>query len=142
MDTDVVRDTELLRRFERKILRMIYGPVRNPETGHYKMRSNVELAQIYQSPDIIQEIKSGRLRRAGHLQRSQNDRLIKQVWEDAPIGKRPLGKPRLRWRDNIIKDRVILGVDQQEWREMTHDRSRWRQIVVVVYHFILKSRSY
>jgi len=60
--TLTVHDTELLRRFERKILRMIYGPVQDPETGHYKMRSNAELAQIYQNPDIIQEIKSGRLR--------------------------------------------------------------------------------
>jgi len=56
--------------------------------------------------------KSGRLRWAGHLQRSQNDRLIKRVWEEAPIGKRPLGRPRLRWRDNIIKDVVTLDVDR------------------------------
>jgi len=86
-------------------------------------------AQIYQSPGIIQEIKFCRLRWAGHLQRSQNDRLIKWVWEEAPKGIRVLGRARLRWRDNIIKDLVILDVDQQEWREMTHDRSRWRQIV-------------
>jgi len=52
---DTVRDTELLRRFERKILRMTYGPVRDPETGHYKMRSNAELALIYQRPDIIHD---------------------------------------------------------------------------------------
>jgi len=49
--------------------------------------------------------------------------------EEAPIGKRPLGRSSLRWRDNIIKDLVILGVDQQEWRAMTHLRSRWRKIV-------------
>jgi len=77
--TLTVRDTEVLRRFEGKILRVIYGPVQDPENGHYKMRSNAEIAQIYRSLDIIQEIKSGRLRWAGHLQRSQNDRLIKRV---------------------------------------------------------------
>jgi len=51
---------------------MIYGSVRDPETGHYKMRSNAQLAQIYQSPDIIQERKSGRLRWVEKPKRSPN----------------------------------------------------------------------
>jgi len=89
----------------------------------------LSLPKYIKAPTSFRRQKSGRRRWTEHLQRSQNDRIKQRVWEEPPIGKIPLGRPRLRWRDNIIKDLVIAGLDQPEWREMTHDRSRSRQII-------------
>ena len=117
----------LLQRFERKILRKIFGPIQDPATGQYRIRTNAELETLYHSPNIIKTIKSQRLRWAGHVQRSPNSRLINMVWNQNPTGTRPLGRPRLRWRDNIIKDLQTMNVNN--WREAMMDRDQWRQIV-------------
>ena len=117
----------LLKRFERKMLRRIFGPIIDQRTGQYRIRTNEELKNMYSGPCLVNEIKAQRLRWAGHVQRSQSGRLIKRIWEENPRGKRPLGRPRLRWRDNIRDDMNILGV--QNWREAMLDRDRWRRII-------------
>ena len=53
--------------------------------------------------------------------------VIRRVWESTPSAKRPLGQPRMRWRDNIKKEHVALGVDDLE--SSAQDRGRWKQIV-------------
>ena len=112
----------LLKRFERKMLRRIFGPIMDQRTGQYRLGTNEELKNVYSGPCLVNE----RLRWAGHVQRSQSGRLIKRIWEENPRGKRPLGRPRLRWRD-IRDDMNILGV--QNWRVAMFDRDRWRQII-------------
>ena len=92
-----------------------------------RIRMNAELETLYHSPNIIKTIKSQRLRWTGHVQRSPNSRLINMVWNQNPTGTRPLGRPRLRWRDNIIKDLQTMNVNN--WREAMMDRDQWRQIV-------------
>lgn len=116
-----------LRCFERKILRKIFGPYHDPNTNQYRMRTNCEVKQIYNDNDIVQEIKSQRLRWAGHVHRLPNDRLTKLIWEEAPTGKRPLGRPRMRWRDNIRSDLTIMNIPTDP--TLMEDRTRWKQIV-------------
>ena len=49
-----------------------------------------------------------------------------------PEGKRPLGRPRHRWEDNIEMDLHEVGCGGTEWVELAHDRDRWRALVNAV----------
>lgn len=125
--TMTVANEERLRIWERKVLRKIYGPTRDDETGTWRRKSNKELEELFGVTNIIKEIKSRRLQWAGHVRRLPDDRLSKLVWEEAPTGKRPLGRPRLRWRDNTTKDLKAMGIDN--WQEVAMDRRKWRGVV-------------
>ncbi|KAL4088534.1 hypothetical protein QTP88_023628 [Uroleucon formosanum] len=112
--------------FERKILRRIFGPCKDDQTGEWRKRHNQELQNLFQRPDITKEISVRRLRWAGHAWRKQGS-IIRIVIENNPAGKRPLGRPRLRWEDCVIKDVGRIGANLQ-WREEAEDRNRWRSI--------------
>jgi hypothetical protein len=49
-----------------------------------------------------------------------------------PEGKRPLGRPRLRWVDNIKMDLRVIGWDEVDWIDMAQDRDHWRALVIMV----------
>ena len=65
---------------------------------------NEELPSLYRSPNIIRMIKSRRLRWTGHVARMEEGRSAFKILTGKPIGKRPLGRPRRRWEDNIRMD--------------------------------------
>jgi hypothetical protein len=50
-------------------------------------------------------------------------------------GKRPLGRPRRRWEDNIKRDLQEVGGDFGDWMEQAQDRDRWRTLVNTVMNF-------
>jgi hypothetical protein len=52
-----------------------------------------------------------------------------------PEGKRPLGRPRRRWEDNIRLDLQEVGCGSMDWIEMAQDRGSWRALVYVVMNF-------
>ena len=116
-----------LKCFERKVLRKIFGPYKDPRTEQFRPRTNNELTDLYEEPDIIKVIKAGRLRWAGHVHRQPDSRVIKMVWEQNPEGRRSLGRPRMRWRDNIVADLRAMGIEYDP--ELMQDRERWRMIV-------------
>jgi hypothetical protein len=80
---------------------------------------------LFQKSDIISEINRRRLMWAGCVWRKEGS-LIKAVIKENPTGKRPLGRPRLRWKDRIKKDVKAVEPNTQ-WREAAEDRKRWRQ---------------
>ncbi|KAL4096954.1 hypothetical protein QTP88_021820 [Uroleucon formosanum] len=116
----------MLEVFERKILRRIFGPCKDDQTGEWRKRHDQELQNLFQRPDITKEISVRRLRWAGHAWRKQGS-IIRTVIENNPAGKRPSGRPRLRWEDCVIKDVGRIGANLQ-WREEAEDRNRWRSI--------------
>jgi hypothetical protein len=65
---------------------------------------NDELHSLYSSPNIVREIKSRRMRWAGHVARMGEGRGVYSVLVGRPEGKRPLGRPRRRWEGNIMMD--------------------------------------
>ena len=108
--------------FERKILRRIYGPYIDSDTGEWRVCHNDELKNLFQKPDINAEINRRRLMWAGHAWRKEGS-FIKAVIKENPTGKRPLGRPRLRWEDRIKKDVKAVEPNTQ-WREAAEDRVR------------------
>jgi hypothetical protein len=77
--------------------------------GEWRKVHNEELNDLYCSPKIVRVIKSRRMRWAGHIVRIGEGRGVHRVLVGKPEGKRPLGRPRHRWEDNIKMDRQEVG---------------------------------
>jgi hypothetical protein len=77
---------------------------------------------LYFSPYIVRVIKARSLRWAGHVARIGEGRDIYRVFVGRPEGKRPLGRPRSRWGDNIKLDLREIGIDGANWVQLAQDR--------------------
>jgi hypothetical protein len=86
-----------LRFFKNRVLRRIYGPKRE-EYGSWRKLHNNELHSLCSSPNIVRMIKSRRMRLAGYVTPMGEGRGVYRVLVGRPEGKRPLGRPRRRWR--------------------------------------------
>jgi hypothetical protein len=102
-------DTDWLRVFEIRVLRRIIGPKREKVTGDWRRLHNEELYALYFTPNIIRVMKSTRLKWAGHVARVEESRGAYRVLMGKPEGRRPLGRPRYRWEDNIKTDLKLVG---------------------------------
>jgi hypothetical protein len=91
-----------------------------------------ELNDLYSSPNIIRVIKSRRLRWAGHVARMGEQRGAYRILVGRPEGRRPLGRPRRRWEDNIKMDIREVGWEDKNWIDLSQDRDRWRALVNAV----------
>jgi hypothetical protein len=89
--------------FENKVLRKIFGPKRDEVTGEWRKLHNEELRDLYSSPSIIRIIKSRRMRWVGHVARI-GKRNTYRLLVGKPEGRRPLGRPKCRWVDNVRMD--------------------------------------
>ncbi|KAJ4435918.1 hypothetical protein ANN_18540 [Periplaneta americana] len=112
-----------LRVFENKVLRKIFGAKRDEVTGEWRKLHNAELHAMYSSPDLIRNIKSRRLRWAGHVAHMGESRNAYRVLVGRLKGKRPLGRPRRRWEDNIKMDFREVGCDDRDWINLAQDRT-------------------
>ena len=90
-------------------LRRVFGPKRDEVTGEWRTLHNEELKDLYSLPNIVQVVKSRRLRWAGHVARMGEERGVHRVLVGKPEGKRQLGRPRRRWEDNIKMDLQEMG---------------------------------
>ena len=104
-----LREERKLRVFENKVLRRIFGPRRDEVTGELRRLHNEELNDLYSSPNNVRVIKSRRMRWAGHVARMDEERGVYRVLVGKPEGRRPLGRPRRRWVDNIRMDLQEVG---------------------------------
>jgi len=77
--------------------------------------------------DIIKFIKSQRLRWAAHVMRMKNTRTTKKITEWTPYKTRPVGRPRLRWMDQVEEDLQRMKI--VGWRAKVVDRQEWNRIV-------------
>ena len=92
---------------------------------------NEELRDHYSLPNIVRVVKSRIMRWAGHVARRGEGKGVHRVLVGKPEGKRPMGRPRRRWEDNIKMDlREVGGVG--DWMELAQDRDRWRALVYTV----------
>jgi len=87
----------MLRVLENRVLR-IFGSKRDDVTGEWRKVHNEELNDLYSSTNIVWVIKSIRMRWAGHAACMGEKRGIYRILVGKPEGKRPLGRPRHRWK--------------------------------------------
>ena len=121
-----------LRVFENMVLTRIFGPRTDEVTGEWRRLHNEELNDLYCSPNIVRVIKWRRMRWAGHVARMGEERGVYRVLVGKPEGRRPLGRPRRRWVDNIRMDLQQVGCGYMDWIGLVQDRDRWRKVVSAV----------
>ena len=119
-----MREEHRLRVFENRELRRIFGCKRDGVTGEWRKLYNEELNDLYSSSNIVRLIKSRRMRWAGHVARMEEERGVHKVLVGKPEGKRPLGRPRRRWEDNIKRDLEEVGRGCGDWMDLAKDRDR------------------
>jgi hypothetical protein len=98
-------------------------------TGGWKKLHNEELHNLYSSPSIITIIKSRRMRGVGHVARMGEKRNVYMLLVGKPEGKRPLGRQRRSWTDNIKLDLLEIELSVVDWIGLAQDRYRWRALV-------------
>jgi len=121
-----------LRVFENMVLRRIFGPRRDEVTGEWRRLHNKELNDLYSSPNIVRVIKSRRMRWAGHVAHMGEEMGVYRVLLGKPEGRRPLGRPRRRWVDNIRMHLQEMGCGYMDWNGLAEDRDGWRTLVSAV----------
>jgi len=136
-----LREEHRLRVFENRVLSRIFGPKRDKETGEWRKLHNEELCDLYSSPNIVRVIKSRRMIWAGHVKEEGCRVLVRK-----PEGKRPLGRSRRRWEDNIKVDVQEVRCGGIDWMELVQGRDRkqgsgenyiMRSFVICIPHPIL-----
>jgi len=97
------------------------------ETRTYERRHNNDLQNLYGRPNILSYNRGRRMEWAGHVWRAVG-KTIKRVTEGKIVRKRPLGRPRTRWKDVIEKDLRMIRENMK--MEDANDRDRWQEQVV------------
>jgi hypothetical protein len=127
-----LRGKHRLRVFENRVLWKIFGLKRDEVTGGWRKLHTEELNGLYSSPSIVRVIKARRMRWAGHVARMGEVRGAYNILVGRPEGRRPLGRPRRRWEDNIKMDFREIGFGDVDWIHWAQDRDRWRALVNTV----------
>jgi hypothetical protein len=110
-----LREEHTLRVFQNRVLRRIFGLKRDGVTGGWRKLPNEELHNFYASPSIIRIMKSRRMRWAGHVARMGEKRNVYRLLVGKPEEKRPLGRPRRRWTNNVKMDLLGIGLSVVDW---------------------------
>jgi len=118
--------------FENMALRRIFRPRSDEVMGEWRRLHKEELNDLYSSPNIVRVIKSRRMRWAWHVARMGEERGVYRVLVGKSEGKRPLGRPRHRWVDNIRMDLQEMGCGYMDWIGLAQYRDRWQALVSAV----------
>ena len=121
-----------MRVFENRMLRRIFRPRRDEVTGECRKLHNEELTDLYTSHNVVLVMKLRRIKWAGHVARMGDRRDVYRILVGKAEGKRPLGRPRRRWENNIKMDLQEMGCGGMDWIDLTQDRNRWRTFVNAV----------
>jgi len=110
--------------FERKILRKIYGPVKENELWRIQRSNKLEV--IIKGENTVRFIKCQRIRWLGRIERMQDSAIPKKMYGKLYATRRR-GRPKMRWLDDMSTDLRKMGIN--EWRDRARDQEAWRHIV-------------
>jgi hypothetical protein len=125
-----LKEEHRLRVFENRVLRRIFRPKMDEVTGEWRKLHKKELGDLHSSPSIIRTIKSRRMRWVGHVARMgrrENSNAYRLLVRK-PERKRPQGRPRRRWVNNIRVDLGEVGWGDVDCIDLAKDRNRRRAL--------------
>ena len=114
---------------ENNILKTVCGAVFDVDLNIWRRRYAREVRDLTGLPPISCLVRAGRLRWAGHVLRADATRDIKQVLLWTPAGRRPRGRPRTRWWDNVREDLILLQENPDDIADLAANRAGWRALV-------------
>ena len=112
--------------FGRKIVMKIFGPTRTDD-GYWRIKTNQEINDILKGQNIIGFIKKQRLNWLGHVQRMDEDNIVQKIKRWKPMSKRPIGRPKTRWEDDVLED--IKSINIRNWKKVAQNRDSWKKVV-------------
>jgi hypothetical protein len=112
--------------FESKVMRKMYGPIR-AEDGYWRIKTNQEINDILKGQNIIGFIKKQRLNWLGHVERVAEDNTVRRIKRWKPMSKRPIGRPKTRWEDDVLED--IKNMNVRIWKKVAQNRDFWKKVV-------------
>jgi hypothetical protein len=112
--------------FERKIIRKIFGPTRTDDS-YWRIKTNQEINDILKGQIIIGFIKKQRLDWLGHVEHMAKDNNVQKIKRWKPISKRPIGRPKTRWEDDVLED--IKSMNIRNWKKVVQNRDSWKKVV-------------
>jgi len=112
--------------FERKIVRKIFGPTRTDD-GYWRIKTNQEINNILKGQNIIGFIKKQRLNWLGQVERMAEDNIVQKIKRWKPMSKRPIGRPKIRWEDDVLED--IKSLHIRNLKKAVQDRDSWKKVI-------------
>jgi hypothetical protein len=106
----------MLRIFERKIIRKIYGPVM--ENDSWRIRYNEGISKLLKGEDIVRFIKSHTIRWLGYVERMEDNAMPKRMLK---------GRPMMRWLEEVEND--LKKMEVKGWKGKMRNRDQWRLVV-------------
>jgi len=96
-------------------MRKIFGPTRTDD-GYWRIKSNQEINYILKGQNIIRFVKKQRLNWLGHVERMAEDNIVQKIKRWKPMSKRPIGKPKTRWEDDLLEDIKCMNISN--WKKV------------------------
>jgi hypothetical protein len=121
--------------FENRVLRRIFEPKRDEVKKEWRKLHNKELNELYSAPNNFRVIKIQKNAMGGACSAYGERRGVYRVLVGKSEGKRPLGRLRRRWENNIKMDLQEVGCGGTDWMELAQDKYRWRALVTAVMNF-------
>jgi hypothetical protein len=118
-------DENKLRIFERQILRKIFGRISIDSI--WRIRINMKIDKLIEGADIVRFIKAQKIKGLGHIQRMDHARPTRKLLDWKPMGTRPIGRPKQRWREDVIMEGLKM-LKVKNWKETAKDRRTWRDL--------------
>ena len=96
-------------------MRKTYGPTRT-EDGYWRIKTNQEINDTLKGQNIIGFIKKQRLNQLGHVERMAEDNIVQRIKRWKHMSKRPIGRPKVRWEDDVLED--IKSMNVSNWNKV------------------------
>ena len=100
-------------------MRKIFGR-RRSEDGYWRIKNNQEINYILKGQSIIGFIKKQRLNWLGYVESMAEDNNVQKIKRWKPMSKRPIGRPKTRWEDDVLEG--IRSMNVRNWKKVPQDR--------------------
>ena len=86
-----------------------------------------DINDILKGQNIIGFIKKHRLNWLGRVERMAEDNIVQKIKRWKPVSKRPIGRPKTRWEDDVLGD--INSINIRNWKKLAHNRDSWKKLI-------------